>query len=263
LQNIVNLKIRFMVSLIERLEEISRKVELPHSSIKEVSDLYFEAKNAFFGDEETGTSEGLIAANIFQKSYSFVYGYLTSKGMKILTDEELDLLLVLCDEASANFEYLTEVFSSSSNARMSSLFTKEDNEENQKDIQDCRERVLEEKAKRKVQQDQQNQNNKSKFEDKVNNEKKNFQDESWRIKISELEKRIENLKSKNKTADANRLQKRVNEIKKNSPTNPTNPKKDDSFPVRNFLIGGGIILLILMVPIGLVLAVKNNKKKST
>src|SRR6185369_11468640 len=104
-----------MVSVKEKLEEILRKIELPHSSIKEVSDLYFEAKKVFFGSEETGTIEGLIAINIFQKSYGFVYDYLINKGIETLTDKELDLLLVLCDEASANFEYLTELFSSSPN----------------------------------------------------------------------------------------------------------------------------------------------------
>jgi len=254
-----------MVSVKERLEEILRKVELPHSSIKEVSDLYFEAKKDFFGDEETGTNEGLIAANIFQKSYGFVYEYLTSKGMETLTDEELDLLLIPRDEASANFEYLTEVFSSSSDARMSSLFTKEDNEENQKDIQSCREGVLEEKAKRKVRKDQQSQNNenKSEFESKVNNEKKNLQDESWRMKINELEKRIEDLRNKNKTAEANRLQSRVNEIKsKNNPTSPTSPTKNIRFPAKNFLIGGVILIVVVVASIGLLLIIRMKGKKN-
>jgi len=103
--------------------------------------------------------------------------------MQGLVDEELDLLLVLCEEASANFEYLTELFFSSNDERMSSVFTKENNEERQKSIQDLKESILKEKVERKLKQNNDDKNDD--YETKVSN----LLNESFQKQIDELQKK--------------------------------------------------------------------------
>lgn len=224
-----------MVSIEKKLKEILRKIELPHSSIKELSELYFEAKKDIFGGEELGTTEGLIAVNIFLQGYSSTYEYCSSKGVGNLTDEDLDLLPILCDEASVNFEYLTEALH---------IFTKEESEEKQKQIKICRESVLREKSERKVKQNSNFRNNEN---NNYENEENSLLKESLQRRIDELQKRVDYLRSKNKKDEVNNLQKRIDEIKaKDNPTD--NPTKDkNSFFLGSFFIGSGVVLVAIVI----------------
>jgi len=216
-----------MTSNEKELEEILRKVKLPLSSLKEILELYFEAKKNIFSREEVTKTEVLIATNIFLNGYIKVGEYLFGKEMKDLTDEELEVLLTLCDQASVNFDYLTELFFSGDDEKLSSVFSQESNEEKQEKLGKIRKDTIKEKARRKVRQENgDNSENKSKTDDNANK----LLNESSRKRVSELQKEVDFLRNKNKSKEADRLQKKIDR---------SNPEKKIILPL--------IILPLLLV----------------
>ena len=114
-----------MTSNEKELEEILKKTKSPSLSLKELSELYLKAKEKIFSREEITKTEVLIATNIFLNGYINVSECLSKKEVKDLADEELEILLTLCDEASVNFDYLTELFFSEDDEKLSSVFSQE------------------------------------------------------------------------------------------------------------------------------------------
>ena len=238
----------------KELEEILKKTKSLSLSLKELSELYFKAKEKIFSREEITKTEVLIATNIFLNGYIKVGEYLFRKEMKDLTDEELETLLTLCDEASVNFDYLTELFFSGDDEKLSSVFSQERNEEKQEKIKSIRESAIKEKAKRKVQQENgDNSENKSKTDDNVNE----LLNESSKKRISELQKEVDFLRKKNKSKEADRLQKKVDKISNPEKNNPE--KNNNSFSPSSFLAGVGIVLVIIGFIVFLVIRIRKKK----
>lgn len=242
-----------MVSNEKELEEILKKTKSSSLSLKELSELYFRTKEKIFSREEITRTEVLIATNIFLNGYINVGEYLSGKEMKNLTDEELEVLLSLCDEASVNFNYLTELFFSGDDEKLSSVFSQESNEEKQKNIESVREDIVKEKARRKVQRENNgsSENNQSKIDGNVNE----LLNESLKKRTGKLQKEVVFLRSKNKSKEADKLQERINKIK-----NPEkNPEKNPNFlSLNSLLIGFGLALVIGFI-VFLVIRARKNK----
>ncbi|WNE40250.1 MAG: hypothetical protein GBAus27B_000317 [Mycoplasmataceae bacterium] len=176
------------------------------------------------------------------EGYAKVSTYLSKKTNADLTDQELETLLDLSAEASVNFDYLTQLFSDEKDGRMSNVFSSENNERRQEELKELREMIIREQVERKFRQN----NN-----DLLN---KNSQ-----MRIAELEKELNFLRSKGKTKKADRLQSRIDVLKKqdNSEQSPksSNPG-NGNFPFSIIIL---LIILAILILFGGFLILKKTQ----
>ncbi|WNE41006.1 MAG: Cell division protein CrgA [Mycoplasmataceae bacterium] len=130
----------------EVLKSILKQIKSSHHTLEEIARFYFETKKIILNGGKEEKNLDLISTNIFLECYSLVYKDFFNKEMKNFTDRELELLLILSEEASDNFDYLTK--ESSQEEYFSEIFTEENNKKRQQEIKILIKKASDEKERR-------------------------------------------------------------------------------------------------------------------
>lgn len=208
----------------EKLWIIRAKLWDTKISLKEVKNLWFEAKNIILSADYLSSSDVEVSVKIFNKGQEIVGNFWQKWLDKKVqpTDEELYLLEEAFNEASWAFNFLTTNYST--------IFPSKDNQVSQKKIMENKQIISEEKVKRKKLGDLQSELNSLKNQPNDNEDK-----------IKDLQRQIDELKNKGDIPPKEQKENNQREKQQN----------ENSF----------LWIIIIMLILGMIFIVFNSKKK--
>ena len=285
------------MNLEDELSDILEKLKKPEISLREVRDLYFEAKNKFLVAEEKTEVAGINAVSIFLRviviNSDFVKNWQSGKISP--KNEELDLLEEGCEEVPAVLDYLKE-----NGVKIDDNFFSK----TKKGLKELKQKVQQEKEIRRQQQNQsstpptskpsnnqqinqlQNQLNQlsQQIQSLLNNQNKNPADNSNNGQFQQIQEQLNSLQSQIQSLEKQpnnsnspvsqtdkqeltKLKNQIQQLQKDLQSKPEGRKPtinsqqpDNKFNWLYVVIPGGILLVVAGIAIAYLVGKKNKKE---